>query len=311
MDKPILVQVDNLMRYYGANCAVNDLSFTLCQGQVLGFLGPNGAGKSTTLQLLAGCLAPDAGRILIQNHDLLQQPRRAKAAIGYLPEQPPLYPEFTVDEYLAYCARLHRLPRGHLATAVAKAKARCELGTVGRRLLGNLSRGYRQRVGIAQAIIHEPAVIILDEPAAGLDPLQQRELGGLIRELGREQGVILSTHSLAEVQNTCTHVQIMQQGRLVYSGSLTALEQQSSHSLLVGFSTPPVLETLATLPAVGQVEALGEQRFRLYYTPPADPVPALLAQAVTRNWGLRELTPERSSLEQRFIELLLGEQETI
>ena len=309
MDQPILVQVDNLTRYYGAHCAVNDLSFSLRQGQVLGFLGPNGAGKSTTLQLLAGCLAPDAGRILIQNHDLQQQPRRAKAVIGYLPEQPPLYPELTVDEYLAYCARLHRLPRGQIAAAVTKTKARCELGTVGRRLLGNLSRGYRQRVGIAQAIIHEPAVIILDEPAAGLDPLQQRELGGLIRELGREHGVILSTHSLAEVQSTCTHVQIMQQGRLVYSGSLTALEQHSSHSLLVGFSVPPALEILAALPAVSQVEALGEQRFRLYYTPPADPVPALVAQAVAQNWGLRELTPERSSLEQRFIELLLGQQE--
>ncbi len=306
MDTPLLVQVDNLTRYYGARCAVNDLSFTLSQGQVLGFLGPNGAGKSTTLQLLAGCLAPDAGRILIQDYDLRQQPLRAKAALGYLPEQPPLYPELTVDEYLTYCARLHRLPRGRLATAVAKTKARCELGTVGRHLLGNLSRGYRQRVGIAQAIIHEPAVIILDEPAAGLDPVQQHELGGLIRELGREQGVILSTHSLAEVQSLCTHVQIMQQGRLVYRSSLTALEQQSSHSLLVGFSVPPALETLAALPAVGRVETLGEQRFRLHYTPPADPVPMLVAQAVAQGWGLRELTPERGSLERRFIELLLG-----
>jgi ABC-2 type transport system ATP-binding protein len=192
---------------------------------------------------------------------------------------------------------------------VAKTKARCELGAVGRRLLGNLSRGYRQRVGLAQAIIHEPAVIILDEPAAGLDPVQQRELSGLIRELGREHGVILSTHSLAEVQSACTHVQIIQQGRLVYRSSLTALEQQSSHSLLVGLSVPPALETLAALPAVNQVEALGEQRFRLHYTPPADPVPTLVAQALAQGWGLRELTPERGSLERRFIELLLGQQE--
>ncbi|HYQ91624.1 MAG TPA: ATP-binding cassette domain-containing protein [Candidatus Competibacteraceae bacterium] len=310
MDTPVLVQVDHLMRYYGARCAVNDLSFTLHQGQVLGFLGPNGAGKTTTLQLLAGCLAPDAGRILILGHDLRQQPLRAKAGLGYLPEQPPLYPELTVDEYLTYCARLHHLPRGRLATAVAKTKARCELETVGKRLLGHLSRGYRQRVGLAQAIIHEPAVIILDEPAAGLDPVQQHELAGLIGELGREQGVILSTHSLAEVQSVCTHVQIIQQGRLVYSSSLIALKQQSSHSLLVGFSVAPMLETLVALPAVDQVETLGEQRFRLHYTPPADPVPTLLAQALAQGWGLRELTPERGSLERRFIELLLGKQET-
>ncbi|MFO1429382.1 MAG: ATP-binding cassette domain-containing protein [Candidatus Competibacteraceae bacterium] len=311
MDTPLLVQVDNLTRYYGARCAVDDLGFTLNRGQVLGFLGPNGAGKSTTLQLLAGCLAPDTGRILIQGHDLRQQPVRAKAALGYLPEQPPLYPELTVDEYLIYCARLHRLPRGQLAGAVAKTIARCELGTVGRRLLGHLSRGYRQRVGLAQAIIHEPAVIILDEPAAGLDPVQQRELGELIRELGREHGVILSTHSLTEVQRLCTHVQIIQQGRLVYRSSLTALEQQSGHSLFVGFSVPPALEILAALPAVDQVETLGEQRFRLHYTPPADPVPTLVAQALAQGWGLRELTPERGSLERRFIELLLGQQDIV
>ncbi len=304
-----MVEAYNLTKKFGDRVAVDDLTLSVAEGEVLGFLGPNGAGKSTTLQLLAGCLAPDAGRIMILGHDLQQQPLRAKAALGYLPEQPPLYPDLTVDEYLTYCARLHHFPRDRLVTAVAETKARCELETVGKRLLGHLSRGYRQRVGLAQAIIHEPAVIILDEPATGLDPVQQHELAGLIRELGREQGVILSTHSLAEVQSVCTHVQIIQQGRLVYSSSLIALKQQSSHSLLVGFSVAPMLETLVALPAVDQVETLGEQRFRLHYTPPADPVPTLLAQAFAQGWGLRELTPERGSLERRFIELLLGKQE--
>jgi ABC-2 type transport system ATP-binding protein len=307
MDHPTLVQVTNLTRYYGARCAVNAVSFTLDRGQVLGLLGPNGAGKSTTMQMLAGCLAPDAGRILIQGNDLLEQPRRAKAAIGYLSEQPPLYQELTVDEYLAYCARLHRLPRPAVAAAVQRVKARCGLETMGRRLLGNLSKGYQQRVGIAQAIIHEPAMIILDEPTLGLDPIQMGELRELIRDLGQEHGIILSTHSLPEVQAVCSHVQIMQAGRLVYNGSLAALDRQQRSSLIVSFSAPPAPPGLAVVPAVSGVETLGEGRFRIHHAPAADPVPALVACACEQGWGLRELTPEHTSLEQLFIRLTLGQ----
>ena len=300
-----LVQVENLTRYYGSTCAVNTVSFTLDRGQVLGFLGPNGAGKSTTMQMLAGCLAPDAGRILIQGHDLLDQPRHARAALGYLPEQPPLYRELTVDEYLTYCARLHRIPRPAVAAAVERVKGRCGLLAVGRRLLGHLSKGYQQRVGIAQAIVHEPAVIILDEPTVGLDPIQIRELRELIRTLGQQHGVILSTHSLPEVQAVCSHVQIMQAGRLVYSGSLAAIDQPPGSSLTVGFSAPPLPESLAALLAVEGVTALGEGRFRIRYAPAADPIPVLVARACEQNWGLRELTPEHSDLEQLFIKLTL------
>ncbi len=170
MTGEVLVQVEGLTRRYGDIRAVDDLSFTLARNQILGFLGPNGAGKSTTMRMLAGVLAPDAGRIVIDGSDLLDQPRQAKQAIGYLPEQPPLYRELTVDEQLRYSARLHGLDRAASRAAVARIKERCGLAEVGRRLIGNLSKGYRQRVGIAQAILHEPPVIVLDEPTIGLDP---------------------------------------------------------------------------------------------------------------------------------------------
>src|SRR5882724_7258558 len=179
MPKPV-VQVENLYRFYGARCAVNNLSFTLDKGEVLGLLGPNGAGKTSTLQMLAGNLAPSAGRILIDGVDLLDEPLKAKGAIGYLPEVPPLYPDLTVDEYLLYAAALHRVPGPRQRAACDSAKQRCGLKDMGRRLIRNLSKGFQQRVGIAQAILHSPTVMILDEPTVGLDPIQIREIRELI-----------------------------------------------------------------------------------------------------------------------------------
>lgn len=178
----ILIQVDQVSRFYGPLRALDDISFEVKKGEVLGFLGPNGAGKSTTMQILSGNLAPSAGRVRICGIDMLDEPKRAKAMLGYLPDQPPLYRELTVDEYLLYCARLNRLPAGRRQSALDVAKQRCGLTEVGRRLIGNLSKGYRQRVGIAQAIIHSPAVVILDEPTVGLDPIQIREIRALIRD---------------------------------------------------------------------------------------------------------------------------------
>ena len=175
MSSSSLVSVSSLSRNFGPLCAVDNLSFSIERGEVLGFLGPNGAGKSTTMKIITGNLAPSAGRILINNVDLLDDPRRAKANIGYLPEQPPLYRELSVNEYLRFCAKLNRIPRAKITKAVTKAKERCGLEDVGKRLINNLSKGYQQRVGIAQAIIHMPAVVVLDEPTVGLDPIQIRE----------------------------------------------------------------------------------------------------------------------------------------
>src|SRR3972149_378813 len=206
-----LARVENLYRYYGDICAVHDVSFEIKRGEVLGFLGPNGAGKSTTMQIISGNLAPSAGLVQINGIDMLDQPKLAKAQLGYLPEQPPLYRELTVDEYLGYCGQINRVPGGKRRAAVDTARQRCGLTEVGRRLIGNLSKGFQQRVGIAQAIIHSPALVILDEPTVGLDPIQIREIRALIRELAGEHSVILSTHILPEGQAICARVQIIPQ----------------------------------------------------------------------------------------------------
>lgn len=221
----ITLNASELSRSYGSRVAVRNIGFELRQGEVLGLLGPNGAGKTTTLQMLAGCLAPSAGSVEICGIDLLEHPRQAKALLGYLPETPPLYRELSVDEYLRLAARLHRVPKHEIAAAVSQAKQRCGLSEVGKRLVGNLSKGYQQRVGIAQAIVHNPRVIILDEPTVGLDPLQIRDIRSLIRELGGEHSVILSTHILTEVESVCDRIQIMNRGELVFSGDLAQLKQ--------------------------------------------------------------------------------------
>lgn len=306
MNRDSLVKVEHLSRYYGQLCAVNDISFEIGRGEVVGFLGPNGAGKSSTMQMISGNLAPGAGRVLINGIDLLDDPQAAKADLGYLPEQPPLYRELTVDEYLRYCARLNRIPRKRLKTAVDEARGRCGLGDVGRRLIGNLSKGYQQRVGIAQAIIHNPAVVILDEPTVGLDPIQIREIRKLIRELGGDHSVILSTHILPEVHAVCDRVQIIHQGELVFNDSIEGLQQQMLVSCLaVRFRHSPPGSELESLPGVIGVEDLGEGRWRLQCG--ADDIgeiaERLIERSVAQGWRLHEVTQEQRSLEEIFIAL--------
>ncbi len=308
MAQDSLITVEHLSRRYGEQVAVNDLSFSVARGEVLGFLGPNGAGKSTTMQMLTGNLAPGTGRITINGIDLLEQPREAKRHLGYLPEQPPLYRDLTVDEYLRLCARLHHIPRSRLGAAVDDAKGRCGLGEVGRRLIGHLSKGYQQRVGIAQAIIHNPAVVILDEPTVGLDPIQIREIRHLVRELGGEHSVILSTHILPEVQATCDRVQIIQRGQLVLSDSIAGIRQRMrGGSLLLGLQHPPGEAALLAIPGVQGVETLEPQRLRIRYDSEAStaqgPAEALAQAAVEQGWGLFELSPEQRSLEEIFVDL--------
>lgn len=307
-----LVHVENLYRYYDRRCAVQDLSFEIGKGEILGLLGPNGAGKTSTLQMLSGNLAPTSGQIFIDGVDLLDEPLKAKAALGYLPELPPLYPELTVDEYLVYCAELHRIPRSHRRAACASAKERCGLKDTGGRLIGNLSKGYQQRVGIAQAIVHSPKIVILDEPTVGLDPIQIREIRALIVELGREHGVILSTHILPEVQAVCSRVQIIHKGRLVFSDTLTDLNARMQvTSLLLECREPPALKELKTIEGIETVEKLGSGRFRLRYIKGSDPVETVAALAVRSKWGLRALTPEYKSLEQVFVELTASDESSM
>ena len=303
MEPEILIDAAHLYRWYGNHCAVKDVSFQLSKGEVLGFLGPNGAGKSSTMNVIAGNLAPSAGHVRINGIDLLDRPREAKAQLGYLPEQPPLYQELTVDEYLVYCARLNRVPGKQIPEALQRARARCGLDDVGHRLIGNLSKGFQQRVGIAQAILHNPAVVILDEPTVGLDPIQIREIRDLIRELGKDHGIILSTHILPEVQAVCTHVQIIHEGRLVFADSVAGLEQQlSAQCVVCGFRNAPDAAALQALPGCEQLDDLGNGRFRVRFAG-EDPAERIAEQAAAQGWRLVELTPERRTLEQIFVEL--------
>lgn len=302
-DSDILIGATGLARWYGDHCAVRGLNLELRRGQVLGLLGPNGAGKSTTMGMLAGNLAPSAGSITIGGHDLLDDPRAAKSRLGYLPETPPVYPDLTVDEYLDYVAGLHRLGRRMRADACTRAKSRCGLTEVGRRLVGNLSKGYQQRVGIAQAIVHDPLVVILDEPTVGLDPIQIREIRTLVRELGREHGVILSTHILPEVLATCTDVKIIHRGELVFAERITEIDARlREDAVLLRTRAPVDAAVLATVDGVTDVEALGDG-WRIAHEPDANPGDSIATLAIERGWGLLELSPMRRTLEQVFVEL--------
>lgn len=227
MPAPITLSAQQLTRFRGKHCVVSDVSLTLYRGEVLGLLGHNGAGKSTTLQMLAGALPLSQGSISVCEFDLSTHPAQAKACLGFLPEQPPLYRDMRVDDYLRFVGRLHRVAADKLDAYLEKAKQRCSLIDCGQKLIGTLSKGYQQRVGIAQAIIHQPAVIILDEPTVGLDPTQIRDIRDLIRELGDSSSVILSTHLLNEVENICDRALILQQGKVVFNDTTDELRRHS------------------------------------------------------------------------------------
>lgn len=302
-----LVTANNLVRYYGDHRAVDDISFKLHTGDILGFLGPNGAGKSTTMQMLSGNLAPNEGEIRICGTDLLDFPKQAKAEIGYLPEQPPLYKEMTVDEYLNYCARLHRIEKKQIPTTIELAKSRCGLLDVGRRLIGNLSKGFQQRVGIAQAILHSPKIIILDEPTVGLDPNQIREIRELIVELGKEHGIILSTHILPEVQAVCNRVQIINHGKFVYEADMEDLLGKRATGLHdITLLYPPTIKRLYETAGINKVEQINKNTFRVHTLNPT--AEEIANAAVANNWGLIKLVPHERTLEQLFIDLTLGDQ---
>ena len=303
MTDNILLEARSLTRHYGSNRAANDINIRLKKGEILGLLGPNGAGKSTTMKMLAGVLAPSEGTVTINGISLADDPKGAKTSLGYLPEQPPVYPELTVDEYLRYCAGLHGVRRSERAQAVIRAKQACGLTEMSRRLIGNLSKGYQQRCGIAQAIIHRPAVVILDEPTVGLDPIQILEIRRLIKELGVDHSVILSSHILPEIQAVCARVMIIHRGRLVYAEPLAAAGTEGFKTVLIGFTAPPSADAIAALPGVARVEALPRQHFRVHVVEGQDPRAAITAAANAGGWGLIELHAQVRTLEEIFVEL--------
>ncbi len=296
-----LLRVTALSRSFGSHAALSEASFSLERGEVLGLLGSNGAGKTTCLRLLSGMLAPTSGRIEILGIDLARHPLEARRHLGYLPEHPPLYPELRVDEYLAFCARLHQIPRRRIATAIAEAKCRCGLEDSGQRLIAKLSKGFRQRLGIAQAILHQPPLLILDEPTEGLDPFQMRALRGLIRELARDCGVILSSHLLPEVQAVCDRVAILHQGRIRFNDYLATAQPIYGWRLRLGASSTVV--KLTDLPGITGAVVMGEDRYRVLLEDGVDSA-ELARQIIQAGFELHELVPERSDLERAFFDLL-------
>jgi len=302
-----LISVNNLTRRYGDFCAVNNISFELAAGDILGFLGPNGAGKSSTMQMLTGNLAPTFGEININGADLLENPKAAKASLGYLPENPPLYKEMTVIEYLTFCARIHAITKQNTPRVCDFAIESCGLSDVRNRLIRNLSKGYQQRVGIAQAILHSPPVIILDEPTVGLDPIQILEIRQLIKTLGKTHGIILCTHILPEVQAICNRVQIINNGELVFSADIEDILNQETTKFEISFSSEVTLETLSSHDAFTSVKKTEPHHYVIESKLSAD---KLIENIVRQEWNLNQFAVQQNSLEQIFIDLTLADNQT-
>lgn len=291
-----------LSRSFHGRQVVAPFDLQLTHGEILGLLGPNGAGKSTIMRMLCGDLAPSGGRVEIDGADLARRPNEAKRRLGYLPERPPLHPDQTVDEYLHDCATLRGLDRRARLNAVSAVKRRCGLESVGSRLIRKLSKGFQQRAGLAQAIIHDPLVVILDEPTDGLDPAQIRQVRELIRSLAESRGVIVSSHILPEIQASCSRVMILQDGKSVYSGDIAP---GTRPSYLVGFEAAPEQVDLAGLPAVAEVERRDGSRFSIVLREGCRPG-ELAQQILHRGWILNELTAEIQSLEQCYLQATAG-----
>ncbi|WP_437513358.1 ABC transporter ATP-binding protein [Sorangium sp. So ce1099] len=307
-----MIEVEHLSKSYGTHQAVSDLSFRVSQGEIVGFLGPNGAGKSTTLRILAGFLGATSGRVRVAGYDIAEEPMRARASLGYMPETSPLYPEMRVSEYLAFRAELKLVPRRARREAVARALGDARIEDVASVMIGHLSKGYRQRVGLADALVSDPPLLILDEPTAGLDPNQIREVRALVRRLGRDRTVLLSTHILSEVEATCTRALVIARGRLVAEGSideLRAMRRASGVRVVVRGAADAALAVARGAAEVRSAEAepAGDSaRLTVEFDAGADAGAAterLVGALVGAGFGVRELVPRAPSLEQVFSEL--------
>ena len=298
-----IVKVEHLSHRYSVQWAIRDIDFEINQRGILGLLGPNGAGKSTTMNIICGVLKQTEGNVYINGINLRENPVEAKKNVGFLPQKAPLHLDFTVDEYLTYCAELHMVDKTRIKAAVDEAKERCGITHFSKRVLRNLSGGYQQRVGIAQAIVHNPKFVVLDEPTNGLDPNQIVEVRHLIKEIAEERSVLLSTHILSEVQATCREIKMIENGQMIFSGTIEQFDNYiQPNTLLLELDTPP-MECDLMLPGISKVETLSERRFRLRYDGDQDTAKRVAEQCVTRGWGLIELVIEKSSLDAVFAQL--------
>ena len=304
MENPI-VRVEHLYhRYTSSRWAIEDINFQIDDAGVVGLLGSNGAGKSTTMNIICGVMRQTAGEVYIGGINTLKEPVKARKLIGFLPQKPPLYPDLTVDEYLRFCAEIQWMDKKKIKSAIAAAEERCGITHMKDRLLRNLSGGYQQRVGLAQAILHDPKFVVLDEPTNGLDPNQILEVRQLIKDIAVDRTVMLSTHILSEVQATCSSIKMIEHGRVVFSGSTEDFDNYiEPNTLYLEFDQLPEMDELMKLPGIKRAEVLDNHGVRLWYDGERGTIKQVMREAVSRGWDMTELRKEKSSMEVVFANL--------
>lgn len=305
-----MIKVLNVTKKYPARLAVDDISFEVGRGEIVGFLGPNGAGKTTTMRMLTGYIAPNAGSIEVAGFNIQEQPHEVRRRIGYLPESCPLYPEMRVDEFLCFRAELKGVPSAARKAKVCEAKELCGLEDVGRRIIGQLSKGYRQRVGLADSLVHDPELLILDEPTVGLDPYQIRQVRELIRHLAERHTILLSTHILPEVEAICERILIINDGKIVASDTEANLRKRLRAAVVIEMEMrAPKAEVVGKITAMGNVGVLNSSELEDGWlwveveTDSSEMRVELFNLAVTEGWSLRELREKEHSLEDTFVQI--------
>lgn len=305
-----MIEVRKLCKSYGERQAISNLSFKIEKGDVVGLLGPNGAGKSTTMKIITGFMAPTSGEAKVCGYDVFEDPIEVKKRIGYLPETPPLYSEMSVEDYLKFVAELKSVDSARLKSLVDKAIVKTQLVDVRKRIIRNLSKGFKQRVGIAQALVSDPEVLVLDEPTVGLDPKQVAEIRDLIKELRGEHTIILSTHILPEVQATCNKVIIIHEGKIVAQDAIDQIEKLNQGSIILNVRTrkPHQLSAqLEKIDGVKQVESVSRTQLRLTLSEQDELIEVIAKEIIQAGVGLVELSPSRANLEDVFLKLTYGQ----
>jgi ABC-2 type transport system ATP-binding protein len=309
-----MIQVSQLTKKYGARTAIQDLNFEVNAGEIVGFLGFNGAGKSTTMKILSGFMPASSGRASVAGFDVFERALDVKRNVGYLPETPPVYNEMLVQDYVEYAAKLNQVPASQLRAAVSSALEKTGLGDVRRRLIGNLSKGYRQRVGLAQALVHNPKVLILDEPTVGLDPKQIKEIRDLIRGLAGDHTVILSSHILPEIKATCERIIVIHKGRIKMQGTVDSLTSQVKggllYSMTVRNAVAPAIDAIRKIEGVNRVEVAGPRLDIELSRNAPDMRDRIVETAVSQRMGVLEFRSEELSLEEVFLRLTSEEEQT-
>ena len=303
-----MIHVDRLSKRFGSFRAVDGIRFDVGRGEIVGLLGPNGAGKTTTMRMLTTYLSPTSGQATLAGHDVLDEPIEVRRKVGYLPENVPLYPDMRVNEYLSYRSKLKDVPRAQRRRAIAEVVRRCQLGEVETRIIGQLSRGFRQRVGLAESMVHDPEILILDEPTAGLDPIQIREVRGMIRELAERHTILLSTHILSEVEAVCGRVIIIARGRIALDEQLANLQREGVITVEVRGPAASIRAVIQTIPGVERTTLVREEGayscFEVQTRRSEDLREAMSQKLVTNGWPLRQIDLRRSSLEERFAQVV-------